>query len=111
MIPRRLCSNGCILSSTGCSWGPSQTTSGEARDMQRRALISVSNKRGIAAFARRLHRMGFGIISTGGTAKVLEESRIPGGAVSEGTEEPGMLGDWKRVVGGEEGRSRGSPYS
>jgi phosphoribosylaminoimidazolecarboxamide formyltransferase / IMP cyclohydrolase len=60
--------------------------------MQRRALISVSNKRGIAAFARRLHRMGFGIISTGGTAKVLEESRIPVVPVSEVTEEPEILG-------------------
>ncbi len=45
--------------------------------MRRRALISVSEKRGISAFARRLHRMGFEIISTGGTAKTLEESRVP----------------------------------
>ena len=27
--------------------------------MKRRALVSVSDKRGVAAFARRLHRMGF----------------------------------------------------
>jgi phosphoribosylaminoimidazolecarboxamide formyltransferase / IMP cyclohydrolase len=60
--------------------------------MKRRALISVSNKRGIAAFARKLHRMGFEIISTGGTAKALEEGRIPIVPVSEVTGEPEILG-------------------
>jgi phosphoribosylaminoimidazolecarboxamide formyltransferase/IMP cyclohydrolase len=60
--------------------------------MKRRALISVSNKRGIAAFARRLHRMGFEIISTGGTARALEESRVPVVPVSEVTGEPEILG-------------------
>jgi phosphoribosylaminoimidazolecarboxamide formyltransferase/IMP cyclohydrolase len=60
--------------------------------MRRRALISVSNKRGIAAFARRLHRMGFEIISTGGTARALEESRVPVVPVSEVTGEPEILG-------------------
>ncbi len=60
--------------------------------MKRRALISVSNKRGIAAFARRLHEMGFEIISTGGTAKTLEENRIPVVSVSEVTGGPEILG-------------------
>ncbi len=60
--------------------------------MRRRALISVSNKRGIAAFARRLHRMGFEIISTGGTAKTLEENRVPVVPISEVTGEPEILG-------------------
>ncbi|MDP8947294.1 MAG: bifunctional phosphoribosylaminoimidazolecarboxamide formyltransferase/IMP cyclohydrolase [Actinomycetota bacterium] len=60
--------------------------------MKRRALISVSNKRGIAALARKLHRMGFEIISTGGTAKTLNESRIPVVPVSEVTGEPEILG-------------------
>ena len=60
--------------------------------MRRRALISVSDKRGVAAFARRLHRMGFEIISTGGTAKTLEENRIPVVAVSEVTGAPEILG-------------------
>jgi phosphoribosylaminoimidazolecarboxamide formyltransferase/IMP cyclohydrolase len=60
--------------------------------MKRRALISVSNKRGIAAFARRLHRMGFEIISTGGTARTLEENRVPVVPVSEVTGEPELLG-------------------
>src|SRR5918997_318201 len=60
--------------------------------MRRRALVSVSDKRGVAAFARRLHRMGFEIISTGGTARALEESRIPVVPVSEVTGEPEFLG-------------------
>jgi phosphoribosylaminoimidazolecarboxamide formyltransferase / IMP cyclohydrolase len=60
--------------------------------MKRRALISVSNKRGIAAFARRLHRMGFEIISTGGTAKTLEENHVPVVPVSKVTGEPEILG-------------------
>src|SRR5919205_2627499 len=60
--------------------------------MKRRALISVSDKRGIAAFARRLHRLGFEIISTGGTAKILSENGIPVVPVSQVTGEPEILG-------------------
>ena len=60
--------------------------------MKRRALISVSDKKGVAAFARRLHRMGFEIISTGGTARTLEENRVPVVPVSEVTGEPEILG-------------------
>ena len=59
--------------------------------MKRRALISVSEKKGVAAFARKLHRMGFEIISTGGTAKALEEARIPVIQVSEVTGASEML--------------------
>jgi phosphoribosylaminoimidazolecarboxamide formyltransferase/IMP cyclohydrolase len=59
--------------------------------VRRRALVSVSEKRGIAAFARRLHGMGFEIISTGGTAKTLEENRIPVVPVSEVTGAPEIL--------------------
>ena len=60
--------------------------------MKRRALVSVSDKRGVAAFARRLHTMGFEIISTGGTAKVLSEARVPVVPVSEVTGAPEILG-------------------
>ena len=60
--------------------------------MKRRALVSVSDKRGVAAFARRLNRMGFEIISTGGTARTLEENRVPVIPVSEVTGEPEILG-------------------
>ena len=60
--------------------------------MKRRALISVSDKKGVVAFAEKLHGMGFEIISTGGTAKALEEGRVPVIPVSEVTGEPEILG-------------------
>jgi phosphoribosylaminoimidazolecarboxamide formyltransferase/IMP cyclohydrolase len=60
--------------------------------MKRRALVSVSDKKGVATFARQLHKMGFEIISTGGTARALEEARIPVVPVSEVTGAPEMLG-------------------
>jgi len=41
-----------------------------------RALISVSNKEGIAEFAARLEEMDIKILATEGTAKYLEENRI-----------------------------------
>ena len=44
--------------------------------MKRRALISVSDKRGVEDFARRLSGMGFEIISTGGTARALTEAGV-----------------------------------
>ena len=59
--------------------------------MKRRALVSVSDKRGVAAFARKLSGMGFEIISTGGTAKALEEARVPVVQVAEITGAPEML--------------------
>lgn len=59
--------------------------------MKRRALVSVSDKRGVAAFARKLSGMGFEIISTGGTARALEEARVPVVQVSEITGAPEML--------------------
>ncbi len=60
--------------------------------MKRRALVSVSDKRGVAAFARRLHSMGFEIVSTGGTAAALSEARVPVVPVSEVTGAPEILG-------------------
>ncbi|MDR2006246.1 MAG: IMP cyclohydrolase, partial [Acidaminococcales bacterium] len=43
----------------------------------KRALISVSDKEGIAGFARFLHEMGVEIISTGGTMKTLKDAGLP----------------------------------
>ena len=60
--------------------------------MKRRALISVSDKKGVVAFARKLSRLGFEIISTGGTAKALMEAQVPVIQVSEVTGAPEMLG-------------------
>lgn len=41
------------------------------------ALLSVYDKTGIAEFAKELAELGYKIISTGGTAKVLIENKIP----------------------------------
>ena len=56
-----------------------------------RALISVSDKRGIEGFARALSRMGVEILSTGGTQRVLSEAGIPVREVSEYTGFPEMM--------------------
>jgi phosphoribosylaminoimidazolecarboxamide formyltransferase/IMP cyclohydrolase len=57
-----------------------------------RAIISVSDKRGIAAFARDLERQGVDIISTGGTAKLLRREKIPVREISSFTAFPEVLG-------------------
>ena len=57
----------------------------------RRALISVSDKSGIAEFARALHGLGIEILSTGGTAKLLMDAGIPVIEVSEYTGFPEMM--------------------
>jgi len=56
-----------------------------------RALISVSNKTGLAEFARFLHEMNVELISTGGTALFLREKSIPVVDVSEYTGFPEIL--------------------
>ena len=43
----------------------------------KRAIISVSDKTGVAEFARGLAEKGYEIISTGGTAALLREEGIP----------------------------------
>jgi phosphoribosylaminoimidazolecarboxamide formyltransferase/IMP cyclohydrolase len=60
--------------------------------MKRRALVSVSDKRGVEDFARRLSGMGFEIISTGGTARALSDAGIEVVPVSEVTGAPEILG-------------------
>jgi phosphoribosylaminoimidazolecarboxamide formyltransferase / IMP cyclohydrolase len=57
----------------------------------RRALISVSFKKGILEFAEALHKLGIEIISTGGTAKTLKEGGIPVTLVSDVTGYPEIL--------------------
>jgi len=58
----------------------------------RRALISVSDKKGLVEFAGRLVALGFEIISTGGTAKTIREAEIPVTAVADLTGFPEILG-------------------
>jgi phosphoribosylaminoimidazolecarboxamide formyltransferase/IMP cyclohydrolase len=59
---------------------------------QRRALISVSDKRGVVAFARGLDDLGFELVSSGGTASALAEGGVKAVPVSEVTGAPEMLG-------------------
>ena len=56
-----------------------------------RALISVSDKAGIVAFARELAALGIEILSTGGTSKALAAAGIPVRDVSDFTGFPEML--------------------
>ncbi|NKB77353.1 MAG: bifunctional phosphoribosylaminoimidazolecarboxamide formyltransferase/IMP cyclohydrolase [Gammaproteobacteria bacterium] len=58
----------------------------------RRALISVSNKKGIIAFVRSLVDAGVEILSTGGTAKLLSDNDIDVLEVSEYTGFPEIMG-------------------
>ena len=58
----------------------------------RRALISVSDKHGIEEFARSLHGLGVELVSTGGTARLLEEAGIPVAEISGLTGFPEIMG-------------------
>jgi phosphoribosylaminoimidazolecarboxamide formyltransferase/IMP cyclohydrolase len=60
--------------------------------MKKFALLSVSDKTGIAEFARSLvTQFGFTILSTGGTAKLLRDKGIAVTDVSEHTQFPEMM--------------------
>jgi phosphoribosylaminoimidazolecarboxamide formyltransferase/IMP cyclohydrolase len=56
-----------------------------------RAILSVTDKTGLVDFARRLADLGIELISTGGTAKLLRDSRIAVRDISELTGFPEML--------------------
>ena len=57
------------------------------------ALLSVSDKNGVVALAEALHRThGYALLSSGGTAKVLEDAGLPVTRVSEHTGAPEILG-------------------
>jgi len=56
-----------------------------------RALISVSDKTGVAQFARALERQGVDIISTGGTAELLRKEGVPVREISSFTAFPEVL--------------------
>ncbi|MDR1244984.1 MAG: bifunctional phosphoribosylaminoimidazolecarboxamide formyltransferase/IMP cyclohydrolase [Endomicrobium sp.] len=55
------------------------------------ALISVSDKTGIVEFAKELKNLGWDIISSGGTAKILKEKSINCKGISEVTGFPEIL--------------------
>src|SRR4051812_29444520 len=55
--------------------GPARTTGGS---MEKLALLSVSDKRGLVEFATALvKQQGYRLLSTGGTAKLLAEAGLP----------------------------------
>jgi len=57
----------------------------------KRAIISVSDKEGIIDFARGLEELGIEIISTGGTARILQKEKIKVTLISEVTGFPEIL--------------------
>src|SRR5687767_12583627 len=57
----------------------------------RRAIVSVSEKRGLVELARTLVDLGVEILSTGGTAKALADAGIPVKQVSAHTGAPEIL--------------------
>jgi phosphoribosylaminoimidazolecarboxamide formyltransferase/IMP cyclohydrolase len=58
----------------------------------RRALISVTDKTGVAAFAQGLAAAGVEILSTGGTAKALRQAGVAVVEVAAHTGQPEILG-------------------
>jgi phosphoribosylaminoimidazolecarboxamide formyltransferase / IMP cyclohydrolase len=60
------------------------------------ALLSVYDKAGIAELARGLHELGWELLSSGGTARVIAEAGVPVTDVAERTGFPAILGH--RVV-------------
>lgn len=59
--------------------------------MKKRALLSVSDKTGIVDFARALEQLGYEVVSTGGTAKILQENGVAVTGISEVTGFPECL--------------------
>ncbi len=57
----------------------------------RTALLSVSDKTGLVAFAEGLSRLGIALVSTGGTARVLREAGLGVRDVSDLTDFPEMM--------------------
>ena len=56
-----------------------------------RALISVSDKSGVVAFAKELEALGYEIVSTGGTFKLLKQEGVKAIEISEVTKFPEMF--------------------
>src|SRR4030081_538355 len=56
-----------------------------------RALLSVSDKRGVVDFARGLADLGIEIVSTGGTGRELEHAGVPVRSIEGFTGFPGIM--------------------
>ena len=57
----------------------------------KRAIISVHDKTGIVEFVDALHKLGIQVLSTGGTARILRDNKIPVTEVSDYTGSPEIL--------------------
>ncbi len=57
-----------------------------------KAILSVHDKTGLVEFARGLSELGWTLIASGGTAKMLRDQRIPVTEVAEYTGSPEILG-------------------
>ncbi len=51
--------------------------------MTKKALISISNKEGIVEFAQELKKLGWDIISTGGTKVALDNAGVSTSAIDD----------------------------
>ena len=71
--------------------GGDQTAGSDGRVRVRRALISVSDKTGVADFARGLSELGVELVSTGGTATALREAGLEVRDVADLTGSPEIL--------------------
>jgi phosphoribosylaminoimidazolecarboxamide formyltransferase / IMP cyclohydrolase len=56
------------------------------------AILSVHNKSGLVEFARGLAHLGWTLLASGGTAKLLRDNNIPVTEVAEYTKSPEILG-------------------
>jgi phosphoribosylaminoimidazolecarboxamide formyltransferase/IMP cyclohydrolase len=59
--------------------------------LSKQALVSVSDKTGVVEFARSLENIGYKILSTGGTAKLLSDAGISVTEIGDYTGFPEML--------------------
>src|SRR5256714_7093283 len=69
---------------------PRRPDPGGGRDLVR-ALLSVSDKRGIVELARELVTLGWEIVSTGGTAEALRQAAVPLIPIGQVTGFPEMM--------------------
>lgn len=65
---------------------------------KKRALISVYDKTGIVEFAKRLRKLGYEILSSGGTAKELRDNRVTVTEVADYTGYPEMPGGLVKTI-------------
>lgn len=59
--------------------------------MSKRALVSVTDKTGVVEFCRELNKLGYEIISTGNTFKILKENNVVAIQIDEVTKFPEIL--------------------